>query len=89
MPYEDIVKGYEVEKGRYVIVTPEELEASLAVARKGRAADVQPASGGGDVGGQHRDWTRERLHDEAQRRGIPGRSSMNKDELIEALAEAS
>jgi DNA end-binding protein Ku len=27
VPYNDIVKGYEVEKGRYVIVTPEELEA--------------------------------------------------------------
>src|SRR5919108_4200217 len=26
--YEDIVKGYEVEKGRFVIVTPEELEAA-------------------------------------------------------------
>src|SRR5919201_857542 len=25
--YEDVVKGYEVAKGRYVVVTPEELEA--------------------------------------------------------------
>ncbi len=27
VPYEDIVKGYEVSRGRYVAVTPEELEA--------------------------------------------------------------
>jgi DNA end-binding protein Ku len=27
VPYEDIVKGYEVNKGEFVIVTPEELEA--------------------------------------------------------------
>jgi len=27
VPYEDVVKGYELDKGRYVVVTPEELEA--------------------------------------------------------------
>jgi DNA end-binding protein Ku len=37
--YADIVKGYEVEKGRYVIVTPDELEA--VEPRKSRTIEIE------------------------------------------------
>jgi DNA end-binding protein Ku len=37
--YSDIVKGYEVEKGRYVIVTPEELEG--VEPRKSRTIEIE------------------------------------------------
>ena len=30
VPYEEIIKGYEVDKGRYVVFTPEELEAVMS-----------------------------------------------------------
>ncbi|MBW3547681.1 MAG: Ku protein [Actinobacteria bacterium] len=58
------------------------LEASVAAARQGR--DRSPSA--------DRNWdelSRDELYDEAQRRDIPGRSSMTKQELVEALGEAS
>jgi DNA end-binding protein Ku len=39
VPYEHIVKGYEVAKGKYVVVTPEELEAIDP--KKTRTIDIQ------------------------------------------------
>lgn len=39
VPYGEIVKGYEVEKGRFVIVTPEELET--AEPRKSRSIEIE------------------------------------------------
>ena len=56
------------------------LEASVAAARQGRPRSA-PAE---------RNWeelSRDELYDEAQRRDIPGRSSMTKQELVEALGE--
>jgi len=41
VPWEDIVKGYEVEKGRYVVFTDEELEAALATRSAGTVDVVQ------------------------------------------------
>src|SRR5687768_15702278 len=39
VPYEHIVKGYEIAKGQYVVVTPEELEAIDP--KKTRTIDIQ------------------------------------------------
>jgi len=41
VPYEDIVKGYEIDKGRYVVFTTEELEGVLAGAGAGVVDVVQ------------------------------------------------
>jgi DNA end-binding protein Ku len=60
------------------------LEASVAAARQGR-----DRSGTRSAGRKWDAMSRDELYDEAQRRDIPGRSSMTKDELVEALAEAS
>lgn len=56
------------------------LEASVAAARQGRDRSRST----------DRNWdelSRDELYDEAQRRDIPGRSSMTKQELVEALGE--
>ncbi|MBW3644913.1 MAG: Ku protein [Actinobacteria bacterium] len=56
------------------------LEASVAAARQGRDRSRST----------ERNWdelSRDELYDEAQRRDIPGRSSMTKQELVEALGE--
>jgi DNA end-binding protein Ku len=39
VPYEDIVKGYEISKGRYVVIDPEDLEA--VEPRKTRMIDIE------------------------------------------------
>lgn len=36
----------------------------------------------------YEEWTKDELYERAQEEDIPGRSTMNKDELIEALREA-
>jgi DNA end-binding protein Ku len=58
------------------------LEASVAAARQGRDRS-RPA--GRDLDALPKD----ELYEEAQRRGIEGRSSMTKEELVAALGEAS
>ena len=39
VPYEEIVKGYEISPGRYVVITPEELEALDP--KKTRTIDIE------------------------------------------------
>src|SRR5439155_3985702 len=39
VPFEDIVKGYEAEKGKFVIVTPEELEG--VAPEKSRTIEIE------------------------------------------------
>ena len=58
------------------------LEQSLERASQGRGA----ASGTGDASDLE-DMTKDELYDLAQERELPGRSSMSKDELVEALSE--
>ena len=41
VPFEDIVKGYEIEKDRYVVFTDEELEAALKSGKAGTVDVVQ------------------------------------------------
>ena len=55
------------------------LAASVKSARRGRRRDTADLSG----------WTKQRLYDEAARRGVAGRSRMTKEQLVEALQEAS
>ncbi|WP_392465699.1 Rho termination factor N-terminal domain-containing protein [Arsenicicoccus cauae] len=59
-------------------------------ARIANAAAAQGHSTVGARGGEHGsydDWTKDELLDRAREVGIEGRSSMNKDELIDALRE--
>jgi DNA end-binding protein Ku len=47
------------------------------------------ADGDGAGAGDYGSWSRRRLEDEARKREIPGRSKMKRQELVEALQQAS
>ena len=67
-----------------VIDIMEALKASLARVRgeDDGAADDGAADDGDDLG----ELSRDELYERAQEAGVPGRSSMSKDELIDALS---
>lgn len=80
----DIVKGFDLGGGDYVIVTSDELERSLHSAAKGRPSRP-PAAGGTDgLDGLNND----ELYQRAQELDLPGRSKMSRDELVQALRRA-
>ena len=54
-----------------------------AAANEGRAALGEK----GGKAGSYEDWTKDELYSRAQELGIEGRSTMTKDELIEALRD--
>jgi DNA end-binding protein Ku len=60
------------------------LKESLERARSGEGFERDGADGGGDGGLE--DLSRDELYERAQKAGVPGRSSMSRDELIEALS---
>lgn len=77
-----------------VTETPEEppqvIDLMAALERSVNEAKGRRTAGGGDgragsAGDGLGDMTREELYEEAQRRDVPGRSKMSKDELVEAL----
>jgi DNA end-binding protein Ku len=69
----------------------EALRASVEAARKERPAATKRRAGkpAGRTKGDLARLSREELYERAQRLGIPGRSAMNKEELIAALKKAS
>jgi DNA end-binding protein Ku len=99
---DEIVVERQAAGGGEVIDLMAALEASVAAARQERrrpeaAADPDPGVGG-DSGGsgdssdnddRWKEMSKDELYDEAQRRAIAGRSSMSKEELAEALRQAS
>ena len=82
---ESIVSEPREEPSDNVVDLMSALEASIERARGERSTPGTAASSGGRL----RDMTREELYEEAQKRHIDGRSKMSKDELIDALGEAS
>ena len=69
------------EQGRVIDLT-QALEASLGRSSDGQDAPAEARSGGGD---EYEDLTKHELYELAQERDVPGRSSMSKDELVDAL----
>jgi DNA end-binding protein Ku len=73
------------------------LEQSLDAARQGKkpAASTNGKTAKASSNGKTKraadygSWSRSKLEDEARKRDIPGRSKMNKDELVDALQRAS
>lgn len=99
---DEIVVEHQAAEGGEVIDLMAALEASVAAARQERRrpeAEPDPDTGargegaGGEAGTAAGDrWeemSKDELYDEAQRRAIAGRSSMSKEELAEALRQAS
>lgn len=60
-----------------------DLMAALEASLRG-----QPRRAARDYRQRYQDMTKDHLYELARQRGLPGRSQMNKDELIEALAES-
>ncbi|MBA3955385.1 MAG: Ku protein [Acidimicrobiia bacterium] len=100
---DEIVVERAAAEGGEVIDLMAALEASVAAARQERRRPgVSPDSRAGEEGGQAgevgevsesdnrwKEMSKDELYDEAQRRDIAGRSSMSKEELAEALRQAS
>ena len=62
------------------------LKESLERARAGEGFDRDGADGDGDGDGSLEDLSRDELYERAQKEDVPGRSSMTREELIEALS---
>jgi DNA end-binding protein Ku len=63
------------------------LKESLERARSGAGFDRSDAGDGADGDGSElADLSRDELYERAQKAGVPGRSSMSKEELVEALS---
>lgn len=60
-------------------------EKAARIANSSAAEGEQTVAARGGRAGSYEDMTKDELYERAQRVGIDGRSSMSKDELIEAL----
>lgn len=63
----------------------ESKEKSARIANAAAASSRSQVGRRGGEAGPYEDWTVDELHDRARQLDIEGRSSMDKDELIEAL----
>lgn len=75
----DEVAGQEDEHLAWVTNVKEQLAISLVTGDHGLAIDIAAARG---------ELTRQQLYAEAQAQGVPGRASMTKDELQDALGQS-
>lgn len=77
-------------KGEEIVVEKEEEPAPVTDLMAALEASVREARGHGGRRGQRlEEMSREELYDRAAEQGIEGRSKMSKDDLIEALDQAS
>jgi DNA end-binding protein Ku len=78
------------ESGRHAGGPPPDIMAalkeSLERARSGEGFDRDDGDGNGDGDGSLADLSRDELYERAQKEEVPGRSSMSKEELIDALS---
>jgi DNA end-binding protein Ku len=91
---QEIVIEREEPTGADVLDLMAALEASVKAAREGtRPAEAEaPSSGAADGDGHGDDFagmSKKELDQEARKRGIPGRSTMTREQLAEALGRAS
>lgn len=68
---------------------PSDERAERGVPRRGGPNSPRPDPGGNTQGGIDANASKDELYEQAQRLDVPGRSSMNKRELVDALRKAS
>lgn len=87
---EEVVVEEEKEEGAEVTDLMAALKASVEQSRQRRGGGDQGGAGGARGDGQgYADLSKDELYERAADAGIAGRSKMSKDELLEALQEAS
>lgn len=84
--YEHIKEGYE-HRGKSED-TAEEIAARTVNKERKEHGETQEQRAGADGGRQRKEPTRDELYQQAKRKNIEGRSSMNKDELKKAVEKA-